>query len=320
MISIRSIRTSDGKRPLYGAQYFARFTQRLISALTVQTNYGVLYQVDMRLRPSGRSGPLATQIEGFVSYQEARGLDLGAHGADARARGVGAAGISPRGSMRRSATCCAANATPASIAADVVEMRAAIAKEKGDAEPVGPQICRRRAGRYRVHRAISAAHAAPPRLPDILDTSTARMLDKAARLGVLKPEDAEVLRPAVRLFHDLTQILRLCLPAAFDPKTASAGVLGSSRPRRRPAGFSGAGGASRRNAAPGARMFCADFGSEAGLKRPHPHFRSRAPADLPEAASAPPPWCRGRASSGCAFCRRAFQSSDLAMARPRPEP
>ena len=34
-----------------------------------------------------------------------------------------------------------------------------------------------------------------------------------------------VLRPAVRLFHDLTQILRLCLPGAFDPKSASAGVL-----------------------------------------------------------------------------------------------
>ncbi len=81
---------SDGKRPLYGAQYFARFTQRLISALTVQTNYGVLYQVDMRLRPSGRSGPVATQIDGFKSYQDARGLDLGAHGADARAGGFGA--------------------------------------------------------------------------------------------------------------------------------------------------------------------------------------------------------------------------------------
>ncbi len=61
---------SDGGRPLYGAQYFARFTQRLISALTVQTNYGQLYQVDMRLRPSGRSGPVATQIDGFKSYQE----------------------------------------------------------------------------------------------------------------------------------------------------------------------------------------------------------------------------------------------------------
>ena len=60
---------SDGKRPLYGAQYFARLTQRLISALTARTNYGVLYEVDMRLRPSGRSGPLATHIDGFVDYQ-----------------------------------------------------------------------------------------------------------------------------------------------------------------------------------------------------------------------------------------------------------
>ena len=61
---------SDGKRPLYGAQYFARLTQRLINALTAQTNYGALYQVDMRLRPSGRSGPLATQIDGFAAYQD----------------------------------------------------------------------------------------------------------------------------------------------------------------------------------------------------------------------------------------------------------
>ena len=61
---------SDGKRPLYGAQYFARLTQRLINALTAQTNYGALYHVDMRLRPSGRAGPLATQIDGFAGYQE----------------------------------------------------------------------------------------------------------------------------------------------------------------------------------------------------------------------------------------------------------
>ena len=61
---------SSGPRPLYGSQYFSRLTQRLISALTTQTNHGALYQVDMRLRPSGRSGPLATQIDGFASYQE----------------------------------------------------------------------------------------------------------------------------------------------------------------------------------------------------------------------------------------------------------
>jgi glutamate-ammonia-ligase adenylyltransferase len=63
------------------------------------------------------------------------------------------------------------------------------------------------------------------RLPDILDTSTVRVLDKARALNVLAVEDAEVLRPAVQLYHDLTQILRLCLPDAFDPKKAGAGLL-----------------------------------------------------------------------------------------------
>src|SRR6185437_3806152 len=61
---------SDGRRSLYGGQYFARLTQRLINALTAQTNYGALYDVDMRLRPSGRAGPLATQLGAFAHYQE----------------------------------------------------------------------------------------------------------------------------------------------------------------------------------------------------------------------------------------------------------
>jgi [glutamine synthetase] adenylyltransferase / [glutamine synthetase]-adenylyl-L-tyrosine phosphorylase len=215
--------TSDGKRPLYGAQYFARFTQRLISALTVQTNYGVLYHVDMRLRPSGRSGPLATQFDGFLSYQD-RDAWTWEHMALTRARVVSGptdlalrieAAI--RDVLRRARD-------RRGVANDVVEMRAAIAKEKGDANPwdlkyaVGALVDIEFIAQY-----LQLTGAAT--MPELLDTSTARMLDKASRLGVLKLEDAEVLRPAVRLFHDLTQILRLCLPTAFDPKTASAGVF-----------------------------------------------------------------------------------------------
>ena len=125
---------SDGKRPLYGAQYFARLTQRLISALTVQTNYGVLYQVDMRLRPSGRSGPLATQIGGFESYQE-REAWTWEHMALTRARVVsGSAAFSVRIEAVIRAVLCRKRDARA-IAADVVEMRGAIAKEKGDANP-----------------------------------------------------------------------------------------------------------------------------------------------------------------------------------------
>ena len=91
---------SDGARPLYGAQYFARLTQRLISALSSQTNYGALYQVDMRLRPSGRSGPVATSLDAFAELPGHRSLDLGAHGADARARGLRRRRRSPPASRR----------------------------------------------------------------------------------------------------------------------------------------------------------------------------------------------------------------------------
>ena len=214
---------SDGKPPLYGAQYFARLTQRLISALTVQTNYGVLYQVDMRLRPSGRSGPLATQIDGFIGYQE-REAWTWEHMALTRARVVsGSAAFAARVEAAIRHVLCRRRDARA-VAADVTEMRAAIAKEKGDADPwdlknaAGGLVDIEFIAQY-----LQLVHAAAT--PDILDTSTARMLEQAARLGVLAAEDAAVLRPAVLLFHDLTQILRLCLPGAFDPKSANAGVL-----------------------------------------------------------------------------------------------
>ena len=214
---------SDGKRSLYGAQYFARLTQRLISALTVQTNYGALYQVDMRLRPSGRSGPLATHVDSFVSYQDSEAWTW-EHMALTRARVVSA---SPAFAARVETaihTVLRKKRDARKVAADVIEMRGAIAKDKGDADrwdlkfAAGGLVDIEFIAQY-----LQLVHAAA--VPDLLDTSTARMLEKAARAGVLKLEDAAVLRPAVLLLHDLMQILRLCLPGPFDPQTVGTGVL-----------------------------------------------------------------------------------------------
>ncbi len=60
---------SDGPRPLAARQYYARLTQALVTALTAQMSEGHLYEVDMRLRPSGRQGPVATALTGFRDYQ-----------------------------------------------------------------------------------------------------------------------------------------------------------------------------------------------------------------------------------------------------------
>ncbi len=59
---------SNGEKPLAASQYFARLTQRLIAAVSAPTSEGVLYEVDMRLRPSGNAGPLATRLSGFNQY------------------------------------------------------------------------------------------------------------------------------------------------------------------------------------------------------------------------------------------------------------
>ena len=213
---------SDGPRPLYGAQYFSRLTQRLISALTVPTNYGLLYPVDMRLRPSGRAGPLATQIEGFASYQESEAWTW-EHMALTRARVVSAPPqFAPRIETAIRDVLCRPRDRDL-VAGDVVEMRAAIAREKGDSDrwnlkyAAGALVDIEFIAQY-----LQLVHAALH--PDILDTSTTRVLDKAWRLGLLTTEDAEVLRPAVRLYNDLTQVLRLCLPGPLDPKAAAPGL------------------------------------------------------------------------------------------------
>ena len=214
---------SDGPRSLYGAQYFARLTQRLISALTAQTNYGALYQVDMRLRPSGRSGPVATQIGGFADYQD-REAWTWEHLALTRARVVSA---SPEFAERVQNVIAETLRKPRDaelIAGDVVEMRGAIAMEKGDANRWDLKYAS--GGLVDIEfmvQYLQLVHAEAK--PAILDTSTARVLDKARALGVLSVEDAEVLRPAVRLYQALTQILRLCLSGPFDTKKVGPDLL-----------------------------------------------------------------------------------------------
>jgi glutamate-ammonia-ligase adenylyltransferase len=214
---------SDGARPLYGTQYFARLTQRLVSALSAPTNYGALYHVDMRLRPSGRSGPVATMLGSFESYQENEAWTW-EHLALTRARVVsGTPAFATRVEEVITDVLCRERDAE-TIAGDVVEMRGAIAAEKGDKERwdlkyvAGGLVDLEFIAQY-----LQLVHAAAH--PDILDTATARVLDKAARLGLLPPQDADVLRPAVRLYQNLTQILRLCLNGPFDPKAVGPGLL-----------------------------------------------------------------------------------------------
>ncbi len=61
---------TDGRKPIETSLFFGRLVRRLVHFLTTQTDSGALYDVDTRLRPSGRSGLLVTTISAFERYQE----------------------------------------------------------------------------------------------------------------------------------------------------------------------------------------------------------------------------------------------------------
>src|SRR5438477_2613645 len=214
---------SNGTPSLHGAQYFARLTQRLISAFTTRTNYGVLYEIDMRLRPSGRAGPVASHIQSFAEYQE-REAWTWEHMALTRARVISA---SPEFRARIESVIRDVLIRPrdrAATANDVADMRRAVAPAKGEEDLWDLKYA---AGGLIdidfIAQHLQLVYAADK--PDILSVSTLEVLDHAAKLGVLDQSEGEVLWSAARLCHGLRQILRLCVSDRFKPETAGEDLL-----------------------------------------------------------------------------------------------
>ena len=65
----QGIEFSDCPTPVNSRLYYTRLTQALVTAMTAEMSQGKLYEVDMRLRPSGRKGPVATSWTSFKDYQ-----------------------------------------------------------------------------------------------------------------------------------------------------------------------------------------------------------------------------------------------------------
>jgi [glutamine synthetase] adenylyltransferase / [glutamine synthetase]-adenylyl-L-tyrosine phosphorylase len=214
---------SDGARPLHATQYYARLTQRLISALTTPTNAGKLYDVDLRLRPSGRAGPVATSLESFAIYQRDQAWTW-EHMALTRARVISAPpALSTRVKKEIRAALCTER-DQMTVARDVLEMRRAIAEEKGDKDPwdikyvQGGLVDLEFIAQY-----LQLVHAHEK--PAILETHTGRVLENAVALGLVGRADGETLRAAFTLYHDVTQVLRLCLPRKFESAEGGPGLL-----------------------------------------------------------------------------------------------
>jgi glutamate-ammonia-ligase adenylyltransferase len=214
--------TSDGPRSLTPPHYFARLSQRFINAVTAPTGEGKLYEVDMRLRPSGQKGPIATPLDGFIQYQRQDAWTW-EHMALTRARVIcGPGDLAARiASAVRDAL--ALKRDPDKLRADVADMRSRMAREHRSDDVW--EVKHFRGGLVDVEfitQYLQLRHAHDH--PEILSTNTTEALGRVARAGLLDGERCADLIAAVRLWRNVQGLLRLSLTSKFDDATAPTGL------------------------------------------------------------------------------------------------
>jgi glutamate-ammonia-ligase adenylyltransferase len=203
------VETSDGKRPLAARAYYARLTQALITAVTAQTAQGRLYEVDMRLRPSGKQGPVATSLDSFKSYQKDEAW-VWEHLALTRACVVvGDADLSAAVEAFRLDVLCN-NRDEATIRNETSDMR----RRLKEAKPGSTWDPKSGAGRMMDIELLAEAAALIAGCPaqDVYD-----QLQSGLTLGWLTAQEHDILRTTYRLTWRLQSAARLLTGDRLDP-------------------------------------------------------------------------------------------------------
>src|SRR5579862_8790457 len=192
---------SNGARPLAVTTYYARLAQRVINALSAPTAEGALYEVDMRLRPSGNAGPIASSLEAFRRYHDEQAWTW-ERMALTRGRviaGDAALGDAIAAAMRE---CLARPRDPSALLADVAGMRDRIAK----AHPTPrPWDCKHRRGAL-VDLEFIAQYLMlreAPKDPGVISWQTAAAYERLAAAGALAPDLAARCLRALRFWQRL---------------------------------------------------------------------------------------------------------------------
>jgi [glutamine synthetase] adenylyltransferase / [glutamine synthetase]-adenylyl-L-tyrosine phosphorylase len=214
---------SDGPRQLQASQFFAKLSQRLISSLTAPTPEGILYEVDMRLRPSGSQGPVAVSFQSFAEYQKHSAWTWEKM-ALTRARCIaGDSALKSRVGSEVAATLAALRDRDVTLR-DIRDMRALMLKEHKSSSRW--DIKRKPGGLVDVEfcaQALQLIHA--HELPSVLHQNTGEALLALRDQGRLTRAAADTLLEAFHLYGRLTQLLRLCLDGNFDPDTSTPALI-----------------------------------------------------------------------------------------------
>ncbi|CAN7430653.1 bifunctional [glutamine synthetase] adenylyltransferase/[glutamine synthetase]-adenylyl-L-tyrosine phosphorylase [Mesorhizobium sp. LjNodule214] len=211
---------SDGVKALAPSHYYTRMTQRLIAAVSAPTAEGVLYELDLRLRPSGNKGPVATHVDAFKKYQRQDAWTW-EHMALARARAIGGDAALCAEVEAEVAAVLALPRDASKVMAEAAEMRALIEKEKPPRDRWDIKLIP--GGlidlEFIAQVAVISGHVEAGRRV----TATAEILARLAP-DFAGADIRQELCDAYQLYLALTQMIRLCLTGVFERDDVPPGL------------------------------------------------------------------------------------------------
>jgi [glutamine synthetase] adenylyltransferase / [glutamine synthetase]-adenylyl-L-tyrosine phosphorylase len=207
--------SEGGAKALAPSEYFIRLAHQVVAALTSPGKEGRVFEVDMRLRPSGNKGPVAVRLSAFCRYHAEEAWTW-ERMALTRARVVaGPAALCKAVEAARDRALTTPR-DPAAALADAASMRARMLR---DITADGPWDIKSMPGGLVevefIAQALTVAHA--PERPRLLRSTTREVLSALGRAGYLEQREAATLIQAERLWRTLLGVMRLTVGKWKEP-------------------------------------------------------------------------------------------------------
>lgn len=215
---------SDGEKPLDPVRYYMRLTQRLIAAISAPTAEGVLYEVDLRLRPSGNKGPVATSLKAFSKYQREEAW-VWEHMALSRARCVAGSDELITTVHSEIHDILAAPRKHSELVKEIADMRKLLDREKPPQDDWDFKLIP--GGLVDIEfmmQYLSLRERASGWRPPMDETSTSFLIEV---LGIphLGHDMADKLMEVLKFWTNISQVTKLCVEGAFDKSKAPQGLM-----------------------------------------------------------------------------------------------
>lgn len=215
---------SDGEKPLDPVRYYMRLTQRLIAAISAPTAEGVLYEVDLRLRPSGNKGPVATSLKAFSRYQR-QDAWVWEHMALSRSRCIAGSQELITKVNGEIHDILAAPREHSQLVKEIADMRKLIDREKPPEDDWDFKLIP--GGLVDIEfmmQYLSLRERALGWRPPIEETSTSYLIEVLGdpHLG---QDMADQLTRALKFWTNMSQVIKLCVKGTFERSSAPQGLM-----------------------------------------------------------------------------------------------